>query len=91
MCLVRLYAREAGRLTESGTLEFFGVSVAQPDGSTWVEFNGPNKPLSGQVRLVPPRVASVSEITAIGQALSLNALNGEAGRFEWRMECPACP
>jgi hypothetical protein len=86
MIQIKLYTKEAGLMTDVGTLEFYGIPVTKPDGSTWIEFGSLGKPRTGQVRLVPAGVARVSEIRTISEALSRNEIRGTAGRYEWRVE-----
>jgi len=64
MILVKLYTREAGRTTQVGTLEFFGVPVAKSDRSTWIAFDSLGEPRPGQIRLDPAGVATGAEILA---------------------------
>lgn len=86
MIFVRLYTSEGGLTTEAGALEFYGVPVTEPDGSSWIEFDSLGEPRPGQVRLDPPGIATGSEIRTISQALSRNEVRGQAGRYEWQVE-----
>jgi hypothetical protein len=86
MILVKLYRTEGGLRTEAGSLEFFGVPVTEPDGSSWVGLDSLGEPRPGQVRLDPAGVATGPEMTAISQALRRNEVRGQAGRYEWRVE-----
>jgi hypothetical protein len=86
MILVKLYRGEVGLMSEADTLEFYGVPVTEPDGSTWIEFDSLGEPRPGKVRLQPSGIAIGSEIRAISHALSRNELRGEAGRYEWKAE-----
>ncbi len=73
-------------MAEAGALEFYGVPVTKPDGSSWIEFDSLGEPRPGQVRLDPAGIATGSEIRAISKALSRNEVRGQAGRYEWRAE-----
>jgi hypothetical protein len=86
MILVRLYTRKADLLTEVGRLEFYGVPLPKPNGSTWSEFDALNEPHPGQVRLVPTGIATPAAIRTIHQAVSRNEVRGRTGRYEWRVE-----
>jgi hypothetical protein len=86
MILVKLYTRDGGQVAEAGALEFYGVPVTKPDGSSWIEFGSLGEPGPGQVRLDPASIATGSEIRGINQALSRNEVRGQAGRYEWRAE-----
>jgi hypothetical protein len=65
MILVKLYTKEASLLREAGRLEFYGVPVTRPDGSSWIEFDDLGEPRPGQIRLVPAGIATGAEIKAI--------------------------
>jgi len=86
MIEVKLYTRNRSLMIRRGALEFYGVPVTQPDGSSWIGFDSLGEPGSGQVRLDPAGIASHSEIKAISQALSRNEIRGQVGRYEWRVE-----
>ena len=86
MIEVKLYTRDRDLMTNRGALEFYGVPVTQPDGSSWIEFSSLGEPGPGQVRLDPAGIASGSEIRAISRALSRNEVQGRVGRYEWRLE-----
>jgi hypothetical protein len=77
MIVVKLYTREAGHKVEVGSLEFYGVPVARPDGSTWIAFDSLGDPRPGQVKLIPAGIASGAEIRAICRALYKKRFEGK--------------
>jgi hypothetical protein len=73
MIVVKLYRTEGGLRTEAGALEFFGVPVREPDGSSWVGLD------SLDLRTDPRELHNVYADPA--HAATLAALKAELSRL----------
>jgi hypothetical protein len=90
MIHVMVFTKQNGIGTEAGSIDFHGVKVSQPDGSTKIETDRSGRPIGAQAHPHFPESfggESVDEIVQrIGERLAIGQICGQVGEFSWNVE-----